>query len=229
MLQKIKKTLKSVPPKDWLISLGCYLLIYGLYRLADLLSRITGTIDNAWCPKIAAIDDLFPIIPVFTVIYLFSYIFWICGFVAVKRTGKKNFINYVFGLFASCAAGFLIFAVFPSYMDRVGEGLYEAAARPGAFNFVLKCISLFDGQEQAFDLFPSYHVLMSLCCYLGVRKQPEISKGFQIYTLVMTVLICFACLLVKQHYFLDIIGGLVITFAVYKTVEKINPAKRFPE
>ena len=49
----------------------------------------------------------------------------------------------------------------------------------------------------AFNLFPSYHCLISTYCYLGVRKQPEISRGFRIYSLVMAALIGLSTLLTK--------------------------------
>ncbi|MBR6349947.1 MAG: hypothetical protein IKR67_05295, partial [Lachnospiraceae bacterium] len=60
-------------------------------------------------------------------------------------------------------------------------------------------------------------------CYLGVRKQPEISKGFRIYSLVMTILICLSTVFTKQHYFIDIFGGLAISIICYLVVGKLDP------
>jgi membrane-associated phospholipid phosphatase len=112
-------------------------------------------------------------------------------------------------------------------MDRAAEGLMHVAEGPGLFNGLLRTIYAADGSNLAFNLFPSYHCLISLYCYLGVRRQPEISKGFRIYSLVMAVLICMSTVFTKQHYFIDIVGGLAISIICYIIVNKIDPGKKY--
>lgn len=121
--------------------------------------------------------------------------------------------------------GFLFFVFLPTYMDRNAEGLMEQALQPGFFNGLLATIYAADGSNLAFNLFPSYHCLISLYCYLGVRKQPEISKGFRAYSLIMAMLICFSTVFTKQHYFIDIVGGLGISIICYSIVNRIDLAK----
>ena len=67
--------IKKIPWWGWVLGFVYFGLQYGMYRLGDFLSRVLGTISGAICPKIPVIDDLIPIIPVFAVIYLFSYVF----------------------------------------------------------------------------------------------------------------------------------------------------------
>lgn len=224
-MQKLKQLLSRIPKWGWALGLFYFGLQYGMYRLGDWISRLIGTIDQAWCPKIP-LDDSIPLLAVFSVIYLFSYVFWICGPIAVSLTKKKNVINYMIGLSAAYLIGFLIFVLFPTYMDREAEGLMNAADGPGVFNFFLKMIYSNDGSTKGFNLFPSYHCLISLYCYLGVRKQPEISKGFRIYSLVMTVLICMSTVFTKQHYLIDIPGGLAISILCYIVVNKLDPGEK---
>ncbi len=219
--------IKQVPWWGWALGFVFFGLQYGMYRLGDLLSRVLGTISGAICPKIPVIDDLIPIIPIFAVIYLFSYVFWICGPIAASLTKKRNFINYIVGLSMAYVVGFLFFVFVPTYMDRASEGLMEQAMKPGFFNSLLATIYAADGSNLAFNLFPSYHCLISLYCYLGVRKQPEISKGFRAYSLIMTVLICLSTVFTKQHYFIDIVGGLVISIICYNIINRINPGKKY--
>ena len=83
-----------------------------------------------------------------------------------------------------------------------------------------------DGGDLAFNLFPSYHCLISLYCYLGIRKREEVSKGVRIYSLVMTILICLSTVFTKQHYVLDILGGLGISIVCYAVVQKLDPGSR---
>lgn len=220
------RRIRQVPLWGWLLGLVYFGLQYGLYRLGNLLSRVLGTIDHAWVPKIPAIDDRIPLIAFFVVIYFFSYAFWIMGPIAASLTGRRNFINYIIGLSAAYIIGFLIFTFSPTYMDRSAEGLMELSSRPGFFNSLLRTVYANDGSDLAFNLFPSYHCLISLYCYLGVRRQPEISKGYRIYALLMTVLICLSTVFTKQHYFIDMIGGLGIAILCYAVVSKLDPASR---
>ncbi len=228
-MKTFMEKVRSIPRFGWIFGFAYFALQYGMYRLGDLLSRILGTIDYAFMPKIAAVDDAIPLIPVFAVIYLFSYIFWICGPVAASLTSRRNFVNYIVGLSAAYIIGFLFFVFMPTYMDRVQEGLMHSADKPGIFNFFLKVIYGADGSEFGFNLFPSYHCLISLYCYLGIRKQPEISKGFKIYSFIMVVLICMSTVFTKQHYFIDIIGGLAISILCYAVVKKLDLGTRYVE
>lgn len=62
-----------------------------------------------------------------------------------------------------------------------------------------------------------------------MRRQPEISKGFKIYSFVMVILICLSTVFTKQHYAIDIAGGLLISLLCYVIVKKLDPGKRYCE
>ncbi|MBO4838676.1 MAG: phosphatase PAP2 family protein [Lachnospiraceae bacterium] len=218
---------KKIPRYGWILAFVYFGLQYGMYRLGDWISRLIGTIDRAFEPKIPFIDDAIPLIPAFAVIYLFSYVFWIRGPMVASLTKKRNFVNYIAGLSLAYIIGFLFFVFMPTCMDRVREGLLDAAARPGFFNWLLSIIYGADGSRYGFNLFPSYHCLISLYCYLGIRKQPEVSRGFRIYSAVMTVLICASTVFTKQHYFIDIPGGLLIALGCYLLMNKLDPGSKW--
>lgn len=219
---------KSIKWWGWALGLVYFALQYGMYRFGNYLSEVFGTKANAWCPKIPAIDDMIHVVPIFVTIYVFSYVFWICAPAAVSLTKKSNLVNYIVGLSAAYIIGFLIFTFLPSYMDRTAEGLMNYTANGGdIFGRMLASVYAADGSNIAFNLFPSYHCMISAYCYLGVRKQPEISKGFQMYSLIMAILICMSTQLTKQHYILDMVGGLSIAIICYLVVQKINPGKRY--
>lgn len=226
-MNTIGKTLRAIPWWGWVFGFAYFALQYGMYRLGAFLSRVIGTIDYSFPCKIPFIDDLFPVIPVFVVVYLFSYIFWIGGPIAVSLTSRRNFVNYIAGLSLAYLIGFLFFIFLPTYMDRTAEGLMAIAAEPGFFNHLLETVYAADGSALAFNLFPSYHCLISLYCYLGVRKQPEIQKGFQVYSLIMVVLICLSTLLTKQHYIIDMVGGLGISLCCYTLMNRLDPGSKY--
>lgn len=219
--------LRAVPWWGWALGIAYFILQYGMYRLGAWLSVVIGTVSYAFECKIPLIDDLIPIVPVFSLPYLFSYVFWIFGPIAVSLTKKRNFVNYITGLSLAYVIGFLFFVFLPTYMDRVKEGLMEFSGGSGPFDRLLAVIYAADGSERAFNLFPSYHCLISLYCYLGVRKQPEISRGFRIYSLIMTVLICLSTVLTKQHYIIDIAGGLAISVLCYLLIGRLDPGRKY--
>ena len=95
------------------------------------------------------------------------------------------------------------------------------------FSKLLFMIYQADGSEMAFNLMPSYHCLISACCYFGVKDQEEISKGFQKYSLMMTILICISTLFTKQHYIIDVVLGLFVAWLSYFIVSKLDPGKKF--
>lgn len=219
--------LKAVPWWGWVLGFVYFALQYGMYRLGAWLSVVIGTVSYAFECKIVPIDDLIPLIPVFSVIYLYSYFFWICGPIAASLTKKRNFVNYITGLSLAYVIGFLFFVFLPTYMDRVKEGLMAFDSGSGLFKKLLSVIYAADGSEKAFNLFPSYHCLISLYCYLGVRKQPEISRGFRIYSLVMTILICLSTVFTKQHYIIDTVGGLGIAILCDLLIRRLDPGRKY--
>ena len=225
-MRRFVARVRAVPRWGWAFGFIYFALQYGMYRLGALLSRVLGTIAWSFPCKLPVIDDLIPIVPPFAVIYLFSYVFWICGPVAVSLTKRRNFVNYIVGLSLAYVVGFLFFVFLPTCMDRVQEGLMAAAARPGAFNALLRTIYAADGSDMAFNLFPSYHCLISAYCYLGVRRQPEISRGFRAYSLVMAILISLSTVFTKQHYVVDIFGGWAISLASWALMNRLDPGAR---
>ena len=226
-MKRIKETIKRIPKYGWIGAVSIFFFNYALYLLGPLLARLLGTESWAIAPKIPCIDDKFQYIPVFVLIYVISYVYWVHCILVVSLTEKRNFINYVIGLEASVILGFLIFIFMPTYMDRVAEGLLVKAKQPGVFNWMMKIIYAGDGWTRGRALFPSFHCLMSIYCYLGIRKRDEISTGFKAYTLVMLVLICLSTLYTKQHYFIDMIGGLGLPVISYAIVQKTDPATKF--
>ena len=219
---------KAVPRWGWLFGIGFLALEGGVYELSAWLSHALGTDAWAFACKIPAIDDRIPLLPVFAVVYVYSYAFWVFGTAAVSLTRRRNFANYCLGLALAYLIGLLFFLFLPTRMDRVQEGL-TAAAGPGLFDRLLALLYAADGRDIGFNLFPSFHCLASAYCYLGVRRQPEISRGFQAYSLVMAILISLSTVLTKQHYVIDIPGGWLLAIGCYALMNRIDPGRRWEE
>ena len=95
-------------------------------------------------------------------------------------------------------------------MDRVAENLLNDNS--GVLNQALQWIYNMDGGRYGTNLAPSYHCLISTCCYMGVAKRPEYAKSYRIFSAVFCVLIFASTVLCKQHYFIDIPAGIIIAY-----------------
>ena len=219
--------LKMIPRWGWIASVLWFFLSFGIYRLGTRLSKVFGTISRAFACKIPFIDDRIPIIPAFIVIYLLSYVFWVAGYAFIARTGKKNFINFIFASGLAYLTGFLFFLFLPTTIDRTAEGLIALSEQPGLFNWMLHVTYYGDGGPTGFNLFPSFHCISSAFCHLYLRKQEVIPKSIQTGALIGSILIYFSTVLTKQHFFIDVVGGIVIAVFWYLIVKAIDPAKYF--
>ncbi len=165
-------------------------------------------------PKIA-LDDRIPIVSVFIIPYIWSYVYWAMGPMAVSKCEKTHFADYMAANLVACAAGVLVLAFFPTYMDRVAEGLFSIPGNPTFFDRLRMFWYSLDGSETAYNLLPSFHCINSTLCYLGVAGRKEIPIWFRVYSAVTTVLIYASTVFVKQHYFLDVVTGTALAMAAY--------------
>ena len=226
-MSNLTNKIKAIPWWGWLSGVLLFLLQRVLYSGGVYLSELIGTSEHALCLKIPVIDDMFPLVPVFVVIYLYSFLFWLVAPAVVSLTPRRNYVNYLIGFVIAQLIGFVFFVFVPTYMDRVEENLFVLIDKPGLFNEMLKVVYEQDGGNMAYNLAPSYHCLLSAYAYLGIRKQETISKGFRIYTLIMAIIICLSTVLVKQHYFIDIVTGVGFAVISYMMIEKLDPGKRW--
>ena len=225
-MKKVVELIKKVSPVGWFMTVFLYGFECLMYLLGPELSTCTGTYRWAIAPKIPFIDDNIPLVKVFVIIYVVSYAFWGIYLLIISTTDSRNYINFIISYMIAAFIGFLFFLFMPTYIDRVAEGAIAVAESPGITNFVLKTAYIFDGWERGWNLFPSFHCMDSMFIYLGMRKRPEIKKSTQITALVMTLLICASTVLTKQHYFIDVVGGLGLAVICHAVVQKLDPAEK---
>ena len=109
--------------RRYAIVLGVLYLIlqHGFYLAGHHLASLFGF--TPFLPKLA-LDDSFGIVSVFIIPYIWSYAYWAMGPMAVSKCDKAHFADYMAANLVACTAGTLMLAFFPTYMDRIAEGLY---------------------------------------------------------------------------------------------------------
>lgn len=158
---------------------------------------------------ITVIDESTPIIPSFAIIYLGCYLFWVLNYALTGRSGKQYFYNFVANIFIGYIISGFIFCVFPTYIDRPSLN-----AIPDSLGKL--CMTYVYNTDTPVNLFPSMHCQISWYCYLAVRNQKSISKWYQYFSLIIALLVCISTVVIKQHYFVDIIAGVVIAEFTYR-------------
>lgn len=106
-------------------------------------------------------------------------------------------------------------------MDREAENLV-ALAGDDFFGKLLQLVYGLDGGTLAYNLFPSFHCMLSTLSYLGVMRRKEIPLWFRVYSLVTAILIYCSTVFTKQHYVADIFGGVAVAVAFYFFAAKFH-------
>ena len=176
--------------------------------------------------KIPAIDNAIPIIPIFIIPYAWAYIFWAMAPMAVSKCKFDHFLDYLAAYLFACIAGMLILIFFPTYMSRVAEGLFDLP-RTGILYRLMNFWYMHDGGAMAYNLFPSFHCLNSTISYLGVAGRDEVPKWFRVYSFIVMILVFLATVFVKQHYVVDIFGGVAVALISFYLCEKFRAGRIF--
>ena len=200
------------------------LLQHAIYLCGHYLASWIGF--EPFLPKIP-FDDLIPIVSVFIIPYVWSYLFWAMAPMAVSKCEKQHFSDYMAANVVACLFGMLFLAFFPTYMNRVDEGLYAVVENPTIFDRLREFWYSLDGSEMAYNLLPSFHCINSTLCYLGVAGRKEIPKWFRIYSFVTMLLIFASTVFVKQHYVLDIFAGVAISIVAFFICKKFHWGRMF--
>lgn len=187
------------------------------YAVFPLLSCITvnfivycGTdyITGSWkhYDLTLPIDRAVPLIPAFVSVYIVCYVFWIVNYILIARQGEEHCVRFVTADMMSRIICSFIYFILPTTNVRPvlsGEGLWD---------ILLQHIYLIDNPTK---LFPSIHCLVSWFCYIGIRGQKNVPKAYQVFSCFFALLVCASTQLIKQHYIVDAIGGILLAEGAY--------------
>ena len=143
----------------------------------------------------------FPIVSAFVVPYLSAYALpFLAAFSPLSRSDYRRFAATVAGTIVVSAAFFLLWPLtiarpdlgFGSFSDHLLAALYAL--------------------DHPVNLFPSLHVSLSFLCALAVGcAWPRLRT----WALAWAALIAVSTLLTRQHYLVDVVGGIVVAWAAW--------------
>lgn len=202
MYKWLKKHIDPIIPFDCIIPLlSCFALNMIVYSGAIAITKDWHKYDFT-----TSFDQKVPVIPWFVYIYLGCYLFWIANYILVGRLDKEHFYRFVTSDMLSrlvCGVFFLVIPTTNIRPEITGNALSEILMR-----------FLYHVDAPA-NLFPSIHCLVSWFCYIGIRGRKEIPAWYRGFSCVFAIAVMISTQVTKQHYFIDVIGGVALAEIVY--------------
>lgn len=163
------------------------------------------------------IDGMIPVVPIFIIVYVFCYIEWIIGYILISRESKEYCFYYIAADIVAKIICLMCFCIIPTTYVRPRLGT-------GIFNNMIAFIYKVDGPV---NLFPSIHCLESWMCFRSSMKMQKVPKLYKIFTLIYAFLVFLSVVFVKQHVFIDIIGGILVMELGLWIAKRFNVKKLF--
>lgn len=147
------------------------------------------------------LDSYIPFVSSFVVIYILSYVLWIIGFLVFAKESRSLCNEFFAAEFVCKTICLLCFVIIPTTMTRAN------VPSGGVLNWLTNAVYSLD---QPNNLFPSIHCMESWICFRGALRCKKVHPMYSKVWFVLAVLICMSTVFVKQHVFVDIIGGIVV-------------------
>lgn len=191
-----------------LVLLGLVLLLFSLYLPID---APRGQLYHFK----TFVDDLIPLLTIFATIYISYAVFLLISIIYFFKQSAKLCNTALLSILISCSFSYFIYLFFQNYIERpqiVINNIFDAIYVWG------------NNQVPPYNAFPSLHVAISTICTLAFWEAK--SKWFK-PMLIWAGLIIISTVLTKQHYFLDVISGLILGFISFRVSVRLfskNPA-----
>lgn len=151
------------------------------------------------------IDDFIPLLTFFVTFYVSYGIFLIFTFAYFISKSKPHELNVILlSTIISCLFSYFIYVLFQNYVLRPNIDIKN----------VFDAIYVWGNSWLApYNAFPSLHVAITTICTISFWRLK--SKVFKLI-LVWAILIIASTVLTKQHYFLDVLSGLILGILSFK-------------
>ena len=205
MKKWIQKLLPDYAIRPLILALAANFIIYfGVSQLRDHL-----TFHSLALP----VDDRIPFFAPFIIFYILAYVQWIINYLLIAREGKAFCYHFIYGDVISKLFCLVFFLFFPTTLVRpevTGHSICDQLVR------------LVYQIDAPVNLFPSIHCLESWCCIHAALRMKKTPRWYLPITIVMSFCVFASTLLVKQHVFVDIFGGILVFEAGYYLARNIK-------
>lgn len=151
-------------------------------------------------------DRQIPFVPEWVLVYVVCFLFWAVNYVLIVREGKEHWYRFAAADMISRLICGVFFVLYPTTNVR------PEVAGDGFISWLMRLVYSLDSPT---NLFPSIHCLVSWFCFIGIRKSRKLPMWYKIFSCVFAILVCMSTQFTKQHYLIDIPGGILIAEVCY--------------
>ncbi len=194
MKQAHKFLLWLLPPYGWLCGLAVI--------AADLIAYYgTKALDAGRALHLIStpLDEALPLVPAFIIIYVLAYLQWVFSTVVILRDSRERCFRFTAAICTAMLLAMVTMLIWPTVIVRPQVEIQ------GPITGLLAQIYCVDAPTH---VFPSMHCLFSWFCFrcsLGLKRMPRWYGWAQG---VFSFLVFLSVILVKQHVWPDIFGGI---------------------
>lgn len=146
------------------------------------------------------IDEWIPFWPWFISFYILAYAQWASNYIFHAHIGREQFYHMATSVIIAKMLSMILFLAIPTEIVRpeiTGDGIW---------NFLTGMIYSADTPR---NLFPSLHCVESWTVYRMARLMKKAPRWYAPLQLFITVMVFASTVFVKQHFFIDIIAGIL--------------------
>lgn len=176
-------------------------------------------------------DDIMPFTPFFIIFYILAFAQWFFVYLATAKHSRSLCYEIFSSEITAKIIGAIFFLVLPTTIARpeiTGNDVFS------------QLTSFIYSADTPDNLFPSFHCLDSWICFrawLKMKKfqdKPAVARTVNVLHLLFTLAVFVSTVFVKQHFFIDIIGGVAVAeigllfgwlfkkTAIFKRITKID-------
>ena len=190
------------------------IIVFGIQLLAYSGTRLINSQMKTFDLSISFIDNNIPFVNWFIIFYIACYPWWYLGPLLILKYRREGFYEYLISATIGYIIGGIIFIVLPTEIER------PIIDNNNILNILVNFI--YSTDMPANNLFPSFHCFISWNVYLSIRGNKEVSIYYRIGYLVFALFVCASTVFIKQHFFVDILAGMLlaeITFFISKRIK----------
>jgi len=210
----IKKIKKPIFPKFAYIPIISVIIINCItYYICPMISEDFKHHDlGTW------IDDNLPFCGFFVVFYVLAYLQWVLSYIVHCRTSKENCHQIASSDIIAKLICFTLYIAFPVTITR---------PQLTSGSFFDSIVSFLYSIDKPVNLFPSIHCLESWICFRGACLTYGKHKSYVTFQFIFSVLVFASTVLIKQHFFADIIAGVLAVEIGWFLTKKFNLGRIF--
>ena len=155
----------------------------------------------------SSVDALIPVLSWTVSVYFGCFLFWVLLYRRVSMLPREHSDRFFCANLLAKGFCFLLFVLLPTTNVRPalpGTTVWDALMR-----FLYRI-------DDADNLFPSIHCMISWLCWVGVRRNRDVPVAWRASALVMAIAVCLSTLTTRQHVLADVVGGILLSECCYR-------------